>query len=262
MTKKELEYLNQLLTKLFESLGSPYSAEEEQTRWLKNYKNTNPKFRLYNFDEAKFEDRLKQLPQHIPEFQDLTDKEMAQFYAYAFNSSPYYSIGHAAINHFKKQQRKNNPNLIEHWPLLKTWVNRIDCWSHADMIASLYCDMLSENPKEVLPELEKWVLSNNPWKNRMAIVSLLYYYNPKRYLPKFTVIKKFLDLHLEKDHYYLQKAIGWCLRETSRAYPKEFKVYMDRNIELISSTAFSSAVEKTESSLKENWKHVRKAQRK
>lgn len=262
MNAKEFEKLNAKLTQIFESCGQGYPPLDEKERWLQNYKNPNPKFRLYKIDKESFEKYFKNFRDPLPEFKEFSTKELDDFYATLFKKTKYYSLGHVAIDYFKNKQKKKNPELIKDWPKLKTWVTRIDNWAHADMIASLYCDMLTEDPKTVLPVLEKWASEKSPWKNRMGIVSLLYYYNPKRYKPPYKTIEKMIKPHLGKDHYYLQKAIGWNLREVSTAYPKEFKAFMNKNLHQISSTAYSTAVEKTDKQTKDAWKRARKEGRK
>ena len=95
----------------------------------------------------------------------------------------------------------------------------------------------------------------------MAIVSLLYYYNPKRYLPPFGDIISLVEPHIKKDHYYLQKAIGWNLRELSRAYPKEYWKFLNDNLLDLSSIAFTTAIEKLPAAKKEPLKQKRKKSR-
>ena len=126
----------------------------------------------------------------------------------------------------------------------KTLGKKIENWAHGDMLSSLYCQILSEKPDIVLPELKKWNKEKSPWMKRMSIVSLLYYYNPKRFTPDFKTCVFFIDSHFKIDHYYLQKAIGWNLRELTKAHPDKAFEYMKKNYLKISSIAFSASIEK------------------
>lgn len=259
MNNTELKTLARNLDSIFKKSGKAFPVRDEKEMWLKNYKNHNPNYKLYKIDEEKFR---KNAQSFFDKIAQLSDEDQAKFYATLFKYTQYYYLGHESIDYFKKIQKKKNPQLIRFWPLLKSWITRIDNWAHADMIASLYCDMLTEDPKTVLPVLETWSEAKNPWKNRMAIVSLFYYYNPKRISPPIKTVEKIMLAHLAQDHYYVQKAIGWCLREISSAYPKEYKRIMEKHLLDISSTAFSTSVEKCETKLKESWKLKRKEARK
>lgn len=243
------------VTRVYLSCGKPYPRDMEKDLLENKYK-TN--YKIYQVDWKKFEKRT----QDGFSFSKLSDLEQAKIWSYIFKNTNYLGIGHLAISHFKQFQGKKNHPLEPYWPLLKTWASKIENWAHADMLASLYCDLLTENPKKVFPELKKWSQQRSPWKNRMAIVSLLYYYNPKRLLLPFEEIAAFITPHLKKDHYYLQKAIGWNLRELSRAYPKEQWKYLNQHLLDLSPTAFTTAVEKIPESKKRPLKEKRKQARK
>lgn len=249
-----LEECLQEVTRVFLSSGKPLEAEREKHLQEKKYRT---KYRLYILDEKKF---LK-ATQGGYTFSELSHKDQAKIWTHIFKNTEYMGIGHLAISHFKKFQGRKTHPLIQYWPQLKTWVSKIENWAHADMLASVYCDILSEAPDVVYPELEKWSQHKSPWKNRMAIVSLLYYYNPKRVLLPFNDIIALVEPHLRKDHYYLQKAIGWNLRELSRAYPKEYWTFLNKHVLDLSPVAFSTATEKIPQSKKEPLKQKRKKSR-
>lgn len=255
MKKTDLEKFHKEVTKLYLNCGKPLDKEREKYLQVNNY---STKYRLYNLDKKQFQDIAKK----GFSFSDKSFTDQAKIWSYIFKNTEYLGIGSVAINHFKKFQNKKSHPLYQYWPLLKTWVSKIENWVHGDMLCSVYCDILSEDPKSVYPELKKWSQSKSPWKNRMAIVSLLYYYNPKRNLLPYKDIISLVQPHLKKDHYYLQKAIGWNLREVSSAYPNEYKNFMNDNLLNISSTAFSTAVEKIPKTNREPWKKRRAEARK
>ena len=248
------KYLKEV-TKAYLKCGKPLKKSVEEELKANKYKT---KYRLYDTDKSKLSIVVKE----GFSFSDQSLIEQAKIWSYIFKNTDYMGVGHLAIRHFKNFQGKKNHPLFQYWPLLKSWVSKIENWAHADMLASLYCDILSENSAKVYPEFKKWSLQKSPWKNRMAIVSLLYYYNPKRNLLPYKDIIALVEPHLEKDHYYLQKAIGWNLREVSSAYPKEYWKFMNKHLGVLSPTAFSTAVEKISNSKKEPLKAKRKALRK
>jgi 3-methyladenine DNA glycosylase AlkD len=75
-------------------------------------------------------------------------------------------------------------------------------------------------------------------------VSLIYYSSQRE---KVLPLKKILDLiqpQLEFDHYYVQKGVGWTLREAYNVYPEKTFALVKKNIGKISAHAFSAATEK------------------
>lgn len=238
MSKKYFTNYLQEVEKAYLSSGTSYPKDKERELQFRNFRGT--RYRLYKIDKVKLKSRMKK----GFSFSDFTDQEKAKIWNYIFKNTEYLGVGDLAISHFKKYQTRKNHNLIQYWPLLRTWAPKIENWVHGDMIASLYCDMLSEAPKIVYPELKKWSESQSHWKKRMAIVSLLYYYSPKRNLLPYRDIISLVEPHLEVDHYYLQKAIGWNLRELTRAYPKETWRFLNKNVLRITPVAFSTAMEK------------------
>lgn len=129
------------------------------------------------------------------------------------------------------------------------------------MLSGLYCHILSLKPKVVYPELEKWGQTRSPWKIRMAILSLLYYYNPKRNLLPYSKYISIIKPHVKHEHYYVQKAFGWALRELQKPYPTKTWNYIEKNCTQFSPVAFSTIVEKTPANKKEPIKLKRKQHR-
>lgn len=253
--KNSYEKYHKEVTQVYLQSGRPLKKEVERDFKENKYRT---QYRLYDLDRKKFAEVTKK----GYSFSDLSYMEQAKIWSYIFKNTDYMGMGHLAIDHFKSFQNKKSHPLLPYWPLLKTWVGKIENWTHADMLASLYCDILTESPDKVYAEFKKWSQSPSPWKNRMAIVSLLYYYNPKRVLLPFNDIISLVKPHLLKDHYYLQKAIGWNLRELSRAYPKESMRFVQSHLYDLSPTAFTTAMEKIPKSVKEPLKLKRKEWRK
>jgi len=249
----EREYFKEI-TKLYLSTGRPYT-KEISSKLKERYFQTN--YEVYNGDDTLF---FKQLEKKL-NWTSLSHKEKSKIWSYCFKHTNQLGLGSLAISYFKKFQNKKSHSLREDWNTLKSWCPKIENWVHGDMLAGLYCDIRSEDHEGIYPELLKWSKQKSPWKARMSILSLLYYYNPKRRAPRFDEIQQILEPHIKKDHYYLQKSVGWCLRETSKVYPSEFKNLINTHLLDISSTAFTTAMEKVPTGQKEIWKKRRKESR-
>ena len=128
-------------------------------------------------------------------------------------------------------------------PLLK-WSSIIDNWAHSDSLCGTYSRIFDANPKLHLQTYQKWNRHKNPWLRRISMISLMYYARLRTNHPSFKQAKDFVGPHLNAEEYYVQKAVGWTLREMYNVYPKETLKFLDQNIKNISSIAWVAASEK------------------
>ncbi|MGZ3794170.1 MAG: DNA alkylation repair protein [Bdellovibrio sp.] len=184
-----------------------------------------------------------------------TDKQ-AKIWDYIWWNSDCYEVMSLALAwYYDNKQRKI---LSQHWSKLKKWSEKIDNWAHSDSLSGIYARILEENPEKVYPTLVEWNSSTNPWLRRLSIVSLLYYSSQRK---EFLPLKKILTLvqsQLDYDHYYVQKGVGWTLREAFNIYPDATFSFMKKNVRNISAQAFSAATEKLTSKQKMQLKKLRK----
>lgn len=125
-----------------------------------------------------------------------------------------------------------------------SWVKSCTCWEHSDDLSKIIALATEEHPEIALPVLQKWVKSKNKWCRRQALVGMIEYSSKrKKFLPFKVYIKNVNALHGDNE-YYVQKAIGWTLREIYNIYPKETSAYFFDHAGKISPTAFSAATEK------------------
>ena len=151
---------------------------------------------------------------------------------------------------------------LEDWKTLKGWSKRIDNWAHSDMLSSMYAKLLETFPKEIYPTFVEWNQSKLPWRRRLSLTSLVYYARGrKRFLP-ITKILKLVKPRIGDDHFYVQRAVGWTLREAYNVYPGKTAAFIKKYVEKFSSIAFTTAVEKFSKEKKEVLKQVRKRARK
>ena len=144
------------------------------------------------------------------------------------------------------------------WDLSRKWVRKIDNWAHSDELSAIYASLLETDPGMVLPQLQEWNGSRHPWERRQSLVSLIEYSKKrKRVLPAVTLLGMVAPL-LHDDHYYVQKGVGWTLREIGNVYPKEALRFLEEHIEDIRPPAFGPAVEKLDPKTKERLKQRRK----
>ena len=84
--------------------------------------------------------------------------------------------------------------------------------------------------------------------------------NRKQYLPFKTLIDLVEPLLADKA-YYVEKGVGWTLREIGNIYPKEQEKFLFDNANKICAYAYSAATEKWDKLKREKLKAIRKAGR-
>lgn len=163
---------------------------------------------------------------------------------------------------FLEANLKNKALLADSWNLIKNWQKRVNNWGDSDALSRLYTKILELIPDKVLGQLEQWNKSPNLWDRRQSLVSLLYFSRTKKVFLHFDTIIQFIDRLLIDEEYYVQKAVGWSLKESYNVYPRETLRYLYENSTRISATAFGAATEKLKKEDKKRLKNIRKISRK
>ena len=157
--------------------------------------------------------------------------------------------------HFKKIK----PDML--WPVIQTWVKRIDNWAHSDSLSSFYSKMFLALPHEVYSQLLSWSDSDNFWERRQSVVVIACIMRNKKALLSFEESLDSIEKLMMDKEYFVQKGIGWALREICRHYPEEQLQFLYKYASRMSSTAFATATEKIDALEKENLKMLRKQAR-
>lgn len=199
---------------------------------------------------------LQQVLKNGFSFSSKSNEELAEIWDYVWWNSNCYEILSLGLSWFYDKKQKSIIN--NHWIILKKWSLKIDNWAHSDTLSGIYARLLEENPEKIYPTLLKWNSSKKPWLRRLSIVSLIYYSPQRKRVLPFNKIIALLEPQLDYDHYYVQKGVGWTLRETYNVYPGPTFKFMEKNIKKISSIAFSASTEKMSTKEKNHLKKLRK----
>ncbi|MFI5171544.1 MAG: DNA alkylation repair protein [Chitinophagales bacterium] len=193
-------------------------------------------------------------------FSRLTDDEQYHVWKYIwFHSNLHDAMSQAIFfcdGYIKKTDRK------KFWKEIVQWIKRIDNWAHSDGLTHHYAALHEAFPDIVYAQLEKWNRSKNPWERRQSVLSLLDYARFRKIKPPFEKIRVLVENIISDEHYFVQKGIGWCLRETYLVYPDETFSFLIDNHNKITGTAFAAAGEKLKPKQKELLKEMRKKSRK
>lgn len=122
------------------------------------------------------------------------------------------------IKEIKKKYILEDIQLIEKMIVTNSW------WDSVDVIAKyLVGSYLLEFPKETLKTIERFSNSNNMWLNRSAIIFQLSY----KEKTNFEILKSECEKHKHSNEFFIQKAIGWALREFGTYNPKAVIEYVN-----------------------------------
>jgi 3-methyladenine DNA glycosylase AlkD len=192
----------------------------------------------------------------FPELHEINLNEQLLFLSELFKQSQVFEIKNQCLIFL--DQRKKKILKAAHWPILKDWVKYVDNWAHSDGLSSVFSLMLQNELDLIYPQLVKWNKSKNPWERRQSVVCLFYYSRTRKHFLPFEVAIELINNLLEDKEYYVQKGIGWALREASNVYYDYTLDYILQNAKTLKPAAFSAATEKLLPHHKEQVKLLRK----
>lgn len=112
---------------------------------------------------------------------------------------------------YVNQLEKKNIKLFEYMVTHKSW------WDTVDFIAAkLMGEYFKKFPEQRAATIKKWLNSNNIWLQRSALLFQLKY---KENLDT-VLLSSVINSLLGSKEFFINKAIGWILREYSKTNPK------------------------------------------
>lgn len=172
-------------------------------------------------------------------FLKLLPEQRLQVFDHIWNNSRFFEEMSQAIYYYEKKSLTP-----EEFKVIATWIDRCDNWAHSDGLSSIYARALEENPVLVLPVLKSWNKSTNLWKRRQSLVSLLYYHRARRQTQPFAVMISLVEQLLDDPEYYVQKGLGWTLREIYNCFPEPTLSFIRKNVRKIAPAAWQATTEK------------------
>jgi 3-methyladenine DNA glycosylase AlkD len=203
----------------------------------------------------------------LKEIKNFSEAELLEFLDYVWQKSEVSEV----LNWVLIQSEKFSSDfLIKNQHVFLNWVNRVENWWHSDGLSSLYVKILElELMKDTqrkfsfpfLENLKKWNSDPNPWKRRQSVVSLLYYSRSRfTHLP-YEELLKFVTTLLKDSEYYVQKGVGWTIREIYNLYPEETRKFLKANAEHISPHAWLASTEKLEKKFRAELNTIRRTKK-
>lgn len=122
------------------------------------------------------------------------------------------------IKQLKGNYRKEDIQLIEKLIITNSW------WDSVDTIAkNILGQYLLEYPLETKKVIERFLNSENMWLNRSAILFQLGY----KEKTNFDLLQFKCEKHKNSTEFFIQKAIGWALREYAKINPEAVKNFVN-----------------------------------
>ncbi|MFZ5950134.1 MAG: DNA alkylation repair protein [Candidatus Rifleibacteriota bacterium] len=187
-------------------------------------------------------------------FLKLDRLSILQVLDHIWNHAVYFEEMCQAVYFYEKKSL-----ILQEFTTIADWIERCDNWAHSDCLSSIYARALEENPKLVWPVLKSWNSSPNPWKRRQSVVSMLYYSRLRKSWPPFKQMIEMVKSLLNDEDYYVQKGVGWAIREIHNLFPVETFGFIKANVKNIRPAAWQASTEKLKQSVKTELMSLRKA---
>jgi 3-methyladenine DNA glycosylase AlkD len=130
---------------------------------------------------------------------------------------------YAAIDLLIRQPKKfilaSDNELMEYLITTHSW------WDSVDLVTAHYVgNYCSQFPIEGAKLIEKWRKSDNIWLNRSCLLYQLKYKKET----DFELLSSLIEQYQRKKEFFIQKAIGWSLREYSKTNPTAVKAFIEK----------------------------------
>jgi 3-methyladenine DNA glycosylase AlkD len=136
------------------------------------------------------------------------------------NEREYQNI---ALDYIDKSLRNIS---IEHLTLMESLITTKSWWDTVDMLAQKPIGKIAMDHPEVIQEkIEKWSTDSNMWLRRTSILFQLKY---KKYTNE-QLLYTYIRRNANSREFFIQKAIGWALREYSKTNPESVKNFIAEN---------------------------------
>lgn len=196
-----MEYLNPLI-KSFEQ-----NADEENAFAMSKYMRN--KFPFYGIKTPL---RTELVKKFLKEFGYPDEKILTRVIKSAW-SKPNREVHYSALDILYKTVKTHDSKrirLIEYLLLKNSW------WDTVDSLAKHTSFFFLTHPELKSSIIKKWMDSGNFWLQRVCIIHQLWYKDKT----DFALIKELINRLKDSDEFFIQKGIGWALREYSKVNPK------------------------------------------
>ncbi len=144
------------------------------------------------------------------------------------------------------------------WPMCRDWVETVNCWDQSDMLSGVYAELFEQLPDTLYPVYRAWNAADNPWLRRQSLVGLICYARSRTRMPRRAWVFDLVTPRLGDPDYYVQKGLGWTLREAFSEWPRETEAFLQEHVQVLDPAAWQAATEKLDADRKAALKALRK----
>lgn len=207
-----MSFVNHLKDAFIANSNAEFAAQ------MKSYMRNQ--FEFYGIKTKLRRDLLKTSVAH---FKDDINKDIRSISKELF-IAPYRELHHCGVELFEKKLRKkyhkNDIHQIEFFMTTNSW------WDTVDFIAKqILGAYLKQFPEETETIISRFSESKNMWLNRSAILFQLGYKNQTDEVLFYNLCLQ----HRNSDEFFIQKAIGWALREYGKTNPESVLRFVQSN---------------------------------
>ena len=134
---------------------------------------------------------------------------------------PHRELQYTALEYLKKMQQRLTPQDI---PRLQTLITEKSWWDSADVLDRIVGDIALRHP-EVNTVLLAWSTDDNIWLRRVAIDHQLL----RKQRTDTALLEKIICNNLGQKEFFINKAIGWALRDYSKTNPEWVQGFINRH---------------------------------
>lgn len=208
-----LSYLNDLFEK---NKNDDYAPK--MSKYMRN------QFQFYGINSPQ---RTKILQQFLQENGLPKPEKLSEILAIMWEK-PQREWQYAALYIFQKIIKKSKNDFLE---LAENLIIQKSWWDTIDTIApTIIGEILLYLPEKKEEYTEKWALSDNFWLKRTSIIFQLHYKSKTN----TDLLEKYILLNIESKEFFIQKAIGWALRQYARIDKEFVKNFVKKNENLSS----------------------------
>ncbi|HJS01189.1 MAG TPA: DNA alkylation repair protein [Flavobacterium sp.] len=198
-----MSFVNQLETSFKEKAN--YINAVAMSKYMKNH------FAFYGIKTTERRDTFKEIwKQNKTEVHSNARNIALQLYTKEQRELHYCAI-EIVIKELKGNYKKEDIQFIEDLIIKNSW------WDSVDTISKYILGQYLVEFPELIPEIcTRFSNSENMWLNRSAILFQLGY----KEKTNFELLKSICLQHQNSTEFFIQKAIGWSLREYAKSNPK------------------------------------------
>jgi 3-methyladenine DNA glycosylase AlkD len=210
-------------------------GEPSRAAFIKNYMKSRLEFLAIKVPV------MRQVAREGFSFYDRSPEDVLAVWSAIWFSSTCFEVMCMPLFYYERKVRKISPAI---WATLSTWSGHVENWAHSDSLSSIYSHLLAQNFDEVYCVLQQWNNAENQWLRRLSMVSLIHYSGKKAIFLPLDKVLPMLENCLDDERPYVQKAIGWVLREANYVYHAEISAFIEQHLADLRGIAFGAATER------------------